>query len=178
MSAPRESLKHPLADYLAASGESQSAFAARAGAGPDIVASVLDQSGAADLGTARRILAASSGAIELADLVGPAATVVLDGRFGTGPRINDSLLAAVLEVIAPKSYRLDSEDAAFAAGVAADIYDALSAVSALTRTDRLAEALRPALRESFAKTADRGDPDAAARQAARLYLAAEARLSA
>lgn len=177
MSAPRDRRTHPLADYLAVSGESRSAFAARAGTTAQTIAGVIAGACTADLAAARRMVAASGGAIGLVDLLAPGGCGIIEGRF-EGPRINTALLTAVLEVVSPSVFSRDSGNAAFVADVAADIYDAIGAVSALSRADRLVEALRPALRENFARCSDPGDPDGAARQAARLYLAAESRLSA
>ncbi len=175
MSAPSERHPHPLADYLATSGESRSAFAARAGTTTQMIAGVIAGACATDLASARRMVAASGGAVGLVDVLAPGAREIVEGCFG-GPRINAALLAAVLEVVSPNVFSRDSGDAAFAADVVADIYDAIGAVTALSRPDRLAEALRPALQENFSRRADLGDPDETARQAARLYFAAESRL--
>lgn len=168
---------HPLQAYLVASGEGVASFAARVGATPGLIADVIAGAASPDLGAARRIAAACGGAVDLLDLIPARQGDVIDRAFGGG-RIDNALLAAVIEVVAPAIFPPHSRAAAFAAAAASDIYHALAGVSALSRTDRLAEALRPALQDSFAASPDCGEPDAAARLAARLYLTAESRLSA
>lgn len=168
---------HALADYLAATRESIASFAARAGTDPAVIYGVVEGRGSTDLGAARRIAAASGGAVHPAELMSAQPSVVFGKTFGAARAIDSRLLAAVIEVVAPQVFTQDCPEAAFAAAAAADIFEALADVSALSRTDRLAEALRPALRENFARSPDRGDPDHAASQAARLYLAAQSRLS-
>lgn len=168
---------HPLQAYLAASGEGIASFAARVGATPRLISDMIAGAASPDLGAARRIAAASGGAVDLFDLIPGRQGQVVEGAF-SGGRINDQLLAAVIEVVAPAIFPPHSKAAAFVAAAASNIYDALAGVSALSRTDRLAEALRPALQDSFAASPDCGEPDAAARLAARLYLTAESRLSA
>lgn len=171
---------HLLADHLAASGEDAGAFAVRAGIERSLLDSILSGGVAPDLMTARRISAASGGAIGVRQLIAAADSVILVGGYGGA--IDDRLLAAVIEVVAPETFPPDCTLAAFVATVAADTFAALTTVSGLSRQDRLAEALRPGLRENFARIAGRQDdpsrPDAAAREAARLYFAAEARLAA
>jgi hypothetical protein len=168
---------HDLADYLALTRESIESFAARAGTHPAVVRGVLEGRGSPDLVVARRIAAASGGAIDPAKVMSAKPSVIFGTSFGAPQAIDDRLLAAVIEVIAPQVFSPECREAAFAAAAAADIFEALSDVSALSQTDRLAEALRPALRESFARSPGCGDPDRAAFQSARLYLAAQSRLS-
>lgn len=169
---------HALADYLAVTLESVESFAARAGTDPAVIAGLLEGRALADLASARRIEAASGGAAEPAELMSAQPCVVFGRTFGETRAINARLLAAVIEMVAPQVFRPECPEAAFVAAAASNIYDALAGVSALSRTDRLAEALRPALQDSFAASPDCGEPDAAARLAARLYLTAESHLSA
>lgn len=171
---------HPLTLYLASAGESASSFAARAGIAPDLLGAILAGNMTPDLALARRLSAAAGGGVTVSEMLPNDAPVVdaFARKSPAGQPLNAPLLSAVIEVVAPEAFAPQSSEAYRAAEVAADIYAALCAITSISRADRLAEALRPALRESFAKRADRRDPDGAAERAARLYFAAEARLSA
>lgn len=166
---------HPLTLHLAASGEGARAFAHRAGVAPSVLGAVLAGHVTPDLSLARRLAAASGGAVKIGDLLVDAP--VADTLLARAPTLNAPLLTAVIEVVAPDVFPPQSPEAYRAAEAATDIYAALGPVTALSRADRLAAALRPALKQSFAGRAGR-DVTHAARRAARLYFAAEARLSA
>ncbi|MBY0421000.1 MAG: hypothetical protein K2Q06_01770 [Parvularculaceae bacterium] len=163
---------HPLSAYLAASQESLASFAARADVDVDRLEGVL-AGRVPDLALARRLAAASGGAVTIPTL----GLDVVDAAPRVAP-LNAALLSAVIEVVAPDRFAPDSDASAHAAEAAANIFVALAGITDRSRADRLAEALRPALQESGARSDDPPSPGAAARRAARLYFAAEARLTA
>lgn len=163
---------HPLAAYLDAARESRSSFAARSKVDIACVERVI-AGWTPDLALARRLAAASGGAVTIGDL----GLTIVDVVSRAEP-LNARLLSAVIEVVVPDLFAPDSHEAALTAETAADAFVALAGLNDRNRADRLAEALRPALQENGGARFDLQSAQAAASRAARLYFAAEARLTA
>lgn len=166
--------EHPVGVYLAAAGETADAFARRAQVSPRFLADMLSRRVTPDLSAARRIVAATGGGVTIEDLLSADGARV-DDLAPRARRLNESLLSAAIEVVAPECFGQNSPEAAAISAFASDAYAALAGFTA-RRIDRLVEALVPPLEERFRGLLLRRDPAAAARHMARLYFAAEARL--
>jgi len=145
----REEL-HPLAQYLYECGRSAEQFAAEIGASAAQIEDAI-AGRALPLALARRVVAASNGAVSLADLAGPS---VVEAR-GIGGVASEDIDAATLErALAPHLAALlggarragDRALARLGAEAAVNTYLALE-VTGRRPEDRLVLALRPVLQE-------------------------------
>lgn len=163
---------HPLEDWLAAAGDSAGDFAARLGASPSALETMM--SGAAgDLALARRIVDATEGAVSLDDLMGAGLADFMAAK--TDEAIDTARLAAALEEAletlagAPVPTAL----ARIGAEAAAGAHAALARVTSRRGVDRLVQALRPVLEEMLQGSPAPAVPPArlerAAQDAAGLY---------
>lgn len=164
-------MTHPLEDYLAASGETVEAVAARAGVEAGRLRGAIAGEGALEPADARRVVAACGGGVEFESLTGGLADL---------PRRSDAIdvvrLAAILQG-ALRDLGLSRADAAEAAPLAAEAvagaYEALSAVTTRRGADRLLQVLGPVLAEILKERPDLSPPPAAvdreARKAAQRY---------
>jgi len=183
-----EKTLHPLVDYIAASGDTMTDFAARLGASLGAIEAILNGE-APDIALARRIVAACGGAVELADFY-PGRSEIADFAWRQSDEDLDAeLMAGVLQyavealVSAPEGTgpvperRASSENplARIASEATIATYAALPPSDG-NRRRRLAQALRPALEgileERGAEPPTLEALDGAAWVAARLYLEA------
>ncbi|MBB5519705.1 hypothetical protein [Amphiplicatus metriothermophilus] len=171
-------MTHPLEDYLAAAGESPSAFAARLGVEAGAIVRILGGGAPSSPVLARRIVEACAGAVTFDDLYAAGAGVSdLAARRRDGePSPDIELLAAVIGLVLPEA---PIEAVETAAEAAANAYEALGRLTNRRGPDRLVQVLRPVLEEIPKDFPDHPIPPArlaeAPRRAAQLYFQARER---
>lgn len=139
-------MTHPLEEYLAAAGESPSAFASRLGVDAGAIIRILGGGAPATPVLARRIVEACAGAVTFDDLYAAGARVSdLAARRANDKAAADvELLAAVIGLVLPEA---PIEAVETAAEAAANAYEALGRITDRRGPDRLVQVLRPVLEE-------------------------------
>lgn len=180
-------MPHPLKDYIAATGDTLTAFAARIGVSRRTLSRIIARERAPRPEIARRIVEATGGAVSMAALFGADESAVPDlaGRRLEESDVDVALLAQVLrhtlERVSEGRGRPPADALIEAAAEAvANTYAAMTAVTTRRGPDRLVQALRPVLEEILKDCPGlrlpRARLDEAARQASILYLEAKPRL--
>jgi transcriptional regulator with XRE-family HTH domain len=171
-------MTHPLALYLEDTGDTLADFARRIGSEVAALENLLED-GEASPSLARRIAAATDGAISFEQLMSGRGAVIADL---TARRTVETALdlqrlaeafAAAAAAISRKAARIPASEFEIAAEATAHTYAALAPITSATGRDRLVQALRPVLREMLEHHGvPPGDPaglDAAASAAVRRY---------
>lgn len=180
-------MAHPLLDYILATADTRTAFAARIGVSRRTLARILSGERAPRPEIARRIVEATGGAVSLEALfsVQGGALADLAGARADGEAIDAALLGPVLghalaAMASPSAPAPSAEMLEAAAEAVANTHAALARVTTRRGPDRLVQALRPVLEEIRKDFPELGlDPDrldGAVRTAVALYYEAKARL--
>ena len=168
---------HPLTAYLEASGESLPAFAARIGVSEEKLAGFISGSETLNLKIARRIAAATGGAVSLEDMCSDSGVVEIHGRRTTGSVDVERLASVLMQTAAARSdteiREPERKTIALAAEAIAHTYDALAGITTRHGPDRLQQALLPVLEETLKDYSGRAPNQTrlqeAAAEIARLY---------
>lgn len=144
-------MAHPLAAFIDETGDTLAAFAHRVGAPDDLMKAIVADEAAPDPMLARRIVDATCGAISFEQLMSGRETVVLDlsQRLTADSALDLGRLATAIRESHAEAFevRIPAAEFDIAAEAVAHTYAALARVTSERGVGRLAQALRPVLRE-------------------------------
>lgn len=151
---------HPIAVYIRDTADTSADFARRVGVTPDLIEEIIADETVPEPGLARRMAAATGGAVSFEQLMNGRTSVVADFQSRatreTGldlTRLSGAIGEAVRKAAGP--VYVPRSDFDIAAEAVAHTYAALAPVTTLSGSGRLVQALRPILQEILK---DRGVP--------------------